>query len=97
MATKKTAGLMANPGKKQIAREIHAVLLNTMNKWKVELGEKKIEKRIKKATRLLMEGFKPVKVKKASEKKAVVKKAPVKTAPAKKAAKKPGADKSAAK
>jgi molybdenum cofactor biosynthesis enzyme MoaA len=95
MATKKTPGSIANPKKKEIAKEIHRVLVTALGKWKAALGEKKMEKRIKKATRILTDGFKLAKDKKVPVKKAVVKKGPVKTSPAKKAVKKTAASKKA--
>jgi hypothetical protein len=82
MPTKKPAVKKNAPGKEKILKTIKDQLSTTLSKLKEQLGEKKFEKRIKKAAKVLVAGIKKQPVKKPV---VTAKKSPV---AAKKAAKK---------
>lgn len=75
MIKKKATGKKKTSLKETIIQEITPLLTAALATLKDRLGEKKLEKRIKKAARLLVSGIKP-----ATAKKPVVKKKPVKKA-----------------
>ena len=75
MIEKKASGKKGTSFKEAIIKEITPLLTAALATLKERLGEKKFEKRIKKAARLLASGIKPVVAKKPVVKKKVVKKA----------------------
>ncbi len=79
MIKKKTTGKKETSLKETIIKEITPLLTTALATLKDRLGEKKLEKRIKKAARLLVSGIKPVTAKKPVVKKKTVKKAAKKT------------------
>ncbi len=79
MIKKKATGKKKTSFKETIIKEITPLLTTALATLKDRLGEKKLEKRIKKAARLLVSGIKPV----------VAKKPVIKKRPIKKAVKKP--------
>ena len=79
MIKKKATGKKQTSLKETIIKEITPLLTAALATLKDRLGEKKLEKRIKKAARLLVSGIKPVTVKKPVVKKKLVKKAVNKT------------------
>lgn len=88
-AKKSVTKKIASP-KEMLIKEITPLLTTALAKLKDTLGEKKFEKRIKKAAKFLVHGIKPVVAKKKVVKKRLLKKAVKKTAipaVAKKAAK----------
>ena len=64
MPTKKPVVKKNAPGKEKILKTIKDQLITTLSKLKDQLGEKKFEKRIKKAAKLLVAGIKKQPVKK---------------------------------
>ena len=64
MSTSKKAEGQPVNGKKSTRKEISVQLTNVLNNLKETLGEKKFERRIKKAARLLTAGIKTKPVKK---------------------------------
>jgi hypothetical protein len=64
MSTSKTTETKSAPSKKSTRKEIGQKLANALNGLKDTLGEKKFERRIKKAARLLTAGIKTKPVKK---------------------------------
>ena len=64
MPTKKTTVKENAPGGEKILKTIKDQLSTTLSKLKGQLGEKKFEKRIKKAAKLLVAGIKKQPVKK---------------------------------
>ena len=90
MPAKKTVTKKTASPKEMLIKEITPLLTATLAKLKETLGDKKFEKRIKKAAKFLVHGIKPVVAKKKVVKKRLLKKAVKKTAipaVAKKAAK----------
>ena len=75
MIKKKATGKKKASLKETIIKEITPLLTAALATLKERLGEKKLEKRIKKAARLLVSGIKPVVAKKPVVKKKAVKKA----------------------
>lgn len=57
MPTKKTAVKKSTPAKGQILKTITEEFISSLSKLKEQLGDKKFEKRIKKATKLLAAGI----------------------------------------
>lgn len=57
MPTKKTALKKTAPGKEKILKTITEQFVSSLSKLKEQLGDKKFEKRIKKATKLLAAGI----------------------------------------
>ena len=55
---------------KNIIKEVSALLIPALASLKIKLGEKKFDKRIKQAAKLLVRGIKPAAVKKKIPKKA---------------------------
>lgn len=64
MSTSKSTETKSAPSKKSTRKEIGQKLANVLNSLKDTLGEKKFERRIKKAARLLTAGIKTKPVKK---------------------------------
>ena len=64
MPTKKPVVKKNASGKEKVLKTIKAQLITTLSKLKDQLGEKKFEKRIKKAAKLLVAGIKNQPVKK---------------------------------
>ncbi|MEI7733805.1 MAG: hypothetical protein WCI49_00005 [Ferruginibacter sp.] len=90
MPAKKIVPKKTASPKEMLINEITPLLTAALAKLKVTLGDKKFEKRIKKAAKFLVHGIKPVVAKKKVVKKRLLKKAVKKTAipaVAKKAAK----------
>lgn len=90
MLKKKAANKKKQSLKATIAKEVTLLLSAAVAMLKEKLGEKKFEKRIKKAAKLLVSGIKPVPAKKRVIKKKPLKKAVKKAvipAPVKKAGK----------
>ena len=79
MPAKKQPAKKAASTKEILLKEITPLLLSAAAKLKDSLGEKKFEKRIKKAARFLVHGIKPVVAKKKVVKKKLLKKAVKKT------------------
>ena len=75
MIKKKATGKKEPSLKEAIIKEITPLLIAALATLKERLGEKKLEKRIKKAARLFVSGIKPVVAKKPVVKKKAVKKA----------------------
>jgi hypothetical protein len=73
-AKKTTTKKIASP-KEILIKEITPLLTAAMAKLKETLGEKKFEKRVKKAAKFLVHGIKPVAAKKKAVKKRLLKKA----------------------
>jgi DNA topoisomerase VI subunit B len=80
MPAKKTISKKAVSLKETILKEITPLLSEAAAMLKKELGEKKFDKRIKKAAKFLVHGIKPVAPKKKPIKKKLLKKAAKKTA-----------------
>ncbi len=94
MTTKKTTAPKEISAKEKIVQDITATLAGALVSLKESLGEKKFDKRIKKAAKILGEGIKPAPAKKVADKKTTAKindidKDPVKKTPVKKVAKAP--------
>jgi hypothetical protein len=90
MPAKKSVTKKSSSSKEMLIKEITPLLTSAAASLKEALGEKKLEKRIKKAAKFLVHGIKPVVAKKKVVKKRLLKKAVKKTAipaVAKKAAK----------
>ncbi len=80
MSVKKIAAKKIASPKEMLIKEITPLLTAAMATLKEKLGEKKFEKRIKKAAKFLVHGIKPVAAKKKVVKKRLLKKAVKKTA-----------------
>jgi hypothetical protein len=80
MSAKKIPAKKAASPKEILLKEITPLLLSAAARLKESLGEKKFEKRIKKAAKFLVHGIKPAVVKKKVVKKKLLKKAVKKTA-----------------
>ncbi|MEP7109543.1 MAG: hypothetical protein ABI760_16235 [Ferruginibacter sp.] len=65
MSTKQTAEKVKQTSKETILREIGLQLSQALPSLKESLGEKKFEKRVRKAAKLLCEGIKPADTEKA--------------------------------
>ena len=75
MSTKKKFTNEKQSYEKKVLLEISPLLSTSLISLKERLGEKKFEKRIRKAARLLIHGIKPLPAKKADVKSKVLKKA----------------------
>ncbi len=75
MPAKKTITKKVASSKETLIKEITPLLTTALIKLKETLGEKKFEKRIKKAAKFLVHGIKPVAAKKKVVKKRLLKKA----------------------
>jgi len=83
MVKKTVTGSKSNT--KAIVEDVINTLTGALVNLKKDLGDKKFEKRIRKAAKLITDGLKPAKSQATKTKKTPVKKAPVKKAPVKKA------------
>ena len=79
MSAKKTPAKKKIPVKENLHKEIISLLIAALGTFKERLGEKKFEKRIKKAAKLLAHDIKPEVAKKKVIKKKPLKKAAKKT------------------
>ena len=79
MSAKKTPEKKSTSQKEILINEITPLLTAALAKLKENLGDKKFEKRIKKAAKFLVHGIKPAAVKKKVVKKKLLKKAVTKS------------------
>lgn len=75
MPVKKSVTKKSSSSKEMLIKEITPLLSTAIASLKEALGEKKFEKRIKKAAKFLVHGIKPVVAKKKVDKKRLLKKA----------------------
>lgn len=80
MPAKKSITKKSNTPRETLIKEITPLLTTALARLKEVMGEKKFEKRIKKAAKFLVHGIKPVVPKKKVVKKRLLKKAVKKTA-----------------